>query len=124
MSDLTKLPAPEQKTYRETGAKRILIDVGRPLLPKDFDLQPKRGFAMPFDSWLRGPLREALLDTLSDEQIHRRGLLDVQAASAVKNNFLEGTLHWAQPWLLMMIELWCREVLDQPSSACLEAVQC
>ncbi len=121
MSDLTKLPTPEQNTYRETGAKRILVDVGRPLLPKDFDLRPMRGFAMPFDSWLRGPLREVLLDTLSEEQIRRRGLLDVQAALAVKNNFLEGTVHWTRPWLLMMLELWCREVLDQPSSAYLEA---
>ncbi len=129
MSDrLTKMPAPEQYTYRETGAKRILIDVGRPLLPKDFDLQPMRGFAMPFDSWLRGPLREVLLDTLSEEQIRRRGLLDVQAALAVKNKFLEGsgivgwswpwgTVSWSWPWLLIMLELWCREVLDQPSSA-------
>ena len=123
MSDLTKLPTPEQRTYRETGAKRILIDVGRPLLPKDFDLQPKRGFGMPLDSWLKGPLLEVLLDTLSEEQIRRRGLLDVQAASAVKNSFLEGTLSWAQPWLLMMLELWCREVLDQPSSAYLEAAR-
>ncbi len=123
MGDLTKLPAPEQNSYRETGAKRILIDVGRPLLPKDFDLRPKRGFAMPFDSWLRGPLREVLLDTLSEEQIRRRGLLDVQEALAVKNNFLEGTLGWSWPWLLMMLELWCREVLDQPSSAYLETAQ-
>jgi asparagine synthase (glutamine-hydrolysing) len=122
MSDLTKLPTPEQNTYRETGVKRILIDVGRPLLPKDFDLQPKRGFAMPFDSWLRGPLREVLLDTLSEEQIRRRGLLDVQEALAVKNKFLEGTgvVGWSWPWLLMILELWCREVLDQPSSAYLE----
>ena len=93
------------------------------MLPKDFDLQPKRGFGMPLDSWLKGPLLEVLLDTLSEEQIRKRGLLDVQAASAVKNSFLEGTLSWAQPWLLMMLELWCREVLDQPSSAYLEAAR-
>ena len=123
ISDLTKLPTPEQNTYRETGVKRILIDVGKPLLPKDFDLRPMRGFAMPFDSWLRGPLREVLLDTLSEEQIRRRGLLDVQAALAVRNNFLEGTVGWSWPWLLMMLELWCREVLDQPSSAYLETTQ-
>jgi hypothetical protein len=33
-------------------------------LPPDFDIQPKRGFAMPFDAWLRGPLREVMEDTL------------------------------------------------------------
>ncbi len=117
IGDLTNLSAPTQSTYRETGAKRILVDVGRPLLPKDFDLQPKRGFGMPFDIWLRGPLREVLLDTLSEGQIRRRGLLDVQLVSVVRDRFLEGALGWAQPWLLMMLELWCREVLDQPPSA-------
>jgi asparagine synthase (glutamine-hydrolysing) len=117
LGDLSNLSAPAQSTYRETGAKRILIDVGRPLLPNDIDLQSKRGFGMPFDAWLRGPLREVLLDTLSGGQIQRRGLLDVQEASAIKNRFLEGRPGWAQPWLLMMLELWCREVLDQPPSA-------
>ncbi|MBC8492645.1 MAG: asparagine synthase (glutamine-hydrolyzing) [Chloroflexi bacterium] len=117
IGDLTNLSAPTQSTYRETGAKRILVDIGRPLLPKDFDLQPKRGFGMPFDTWLRGPLREVLLDTLSEGQIRRRGLLDVQEASVVKDRFLEGSIGWAQPWLLMMLELWCRQVLDQPPSA-------
>ena len=117
LGDLTNLSAPTQRTYRETGAKRILIDAGRPLLPSNIDLQPKRGFGMPFDVWLRGPLREVLLDTLAEDQIQRRGLLDVQEASAIKNRFLEGWLGWVQPWLLMMLELWCREVLDQPPSA-------
>ncbi|MDQ3818103.1 MAG: asparagine synthase (glutamine-hydrolyzing) [Acidobacteriota bacterium] len=104
-------------TYRATGAKRILIDAGRSLLPKDFDLQSKRGFGMPFGSWLKGPLREVLADTLSEERVRGRGLLDVGGARAVHQNFLEGKLEWSRPWLLMMLELWCREVFDQTPSA-------
>jgi asparagine synthase (glutamine-hydrolysing) len=100
-------------TYRETGAKRILIDVGRPLLPPDFDNQPKRGFRMPFDSWLRGPLQEVMADTLSDSSVRRRGWLDVGAVRSVKHGFAESRrIHWAQPWLLMMLELWARQVVD------------
>ena len=113
LDDLSNLSVPTQRTYRETGAKRILIDVGRSLLPKDFDLQPKRGFSMPFDTWLRGPLREVLLDTLSESQVQKRGLLDAQEVSVIKNRFLEGSLGWSQPWLLLILELWCREVLEQ-----------
>jgi hypothetical protein len=30
----------------------------------------------------------------------------------VRDQFLSGAADWPQPWLLMMIELWCREVLD------------
>jgi hypothetical protein len=80
-------------SHRETGTKRILIDVGKPLPPKDFDLQPKWVSGIPLDSSLRGPLREVLLNTLSEQQLRRRGLLDVQAvSSAIKSNFLEGAL--------------------------------
>jgi asparagine synthase (glutamine-hydrolysing) len=101
-----------QNTYRATGVKRILIDVGRPLLPKDFDLQPKRGFAMPFDIWLKNPLKEIFLDTLSESSVRRRGWFNVNSVTNVKNNFLDGSSHWSQPWLLMMTELWASQVLD------------
>jgi len=117
LPDNAKLGGPARlslglRTYRETGAKRILIDVGRPMLPKDFDMQPKRGFGMPFDTWLRGPLRDILLDTLSEHAVQNRGLLNVQEACILRKSFLQGGLSWAQPWLLMMLELWCREVIE------------
>ncbi len=107
-----------QATYREMGSKRILIDLARPLLPKDFDLQPKRGFMMPFDAWLRGPLNDVFMDTLSEPSTRSRGLLNEQAVSKIRDDFLGGHGGWAQPWLLMMFELWCRNVLDasQPNS--------
>ena len=53
LKQFDQLPSSTQSSYRATGAKRILIDIGQPLLPKDFDVQPKRGFAMPFDFSLR-----------------------------------------------------------------------
>jgi asparagine synthase (glutamine-hydrolysing) len=99
-------------TYRETGAKRVLIDVGRRWLPADFDVQMKRGFAMPFDAWLRGPLRDVLADALDDASVRRRGLLEPSGVAAARERFARGHASWTEPWLLMMLELWCREVLD------------
>jgi len=105
-----------QGSYRQAGTKRILMDVARPLLPKDFDMVPKRGFVMPFDAWLRGPLREVFEDALGDERVRRRGLLDAREVSAVRRRFIEGrddrVLGWMGPWLLIVLELWCREVLE------------
>jgi asparagine synthase (glutamine-hydrolysing) len=103
---------PYGRTYRDSGAKRVLIDVGRRWLPPDFDVQPKRGFAMPFDAWLRGPLREVMEDTLDARVVASRGLLDAQLVSSIGERFRRGQTGWAEPWLLMMVELWCREVLD------------
>ena len=105
--------ATEGSSYRETGAKRILIDVGRRFLPSDFDSQPKRGFHMPFDSWLRGELLDVMHETLSPQTVRRRGLLDEGQASSIRESFIAGRVHWAQPWVLMIVELWCRQLLDR-----------
>lgn len=99
-------------TYRAMGVKRIIIDVGKPFLPKDFDIQPKRGFAMPFDNWLRGSLKEVMLDTLSESVVQKRGWLSPTAVTAIKRGFFDGRIGWPQPWLLMMIELWAVKILD------------
>jgi asparagine synthase (glutamine-hydrolysing) len=101
------------RSYREAGTKRVLLDVAKDLLPPGFDTRPKTGFSMPFNSWLKGPLRDVLLDTLSVPAVTKRGLLDTQAVTGVRDQFLSGTTDWPQPWLLMMIELWAREVLDK-----------
>jgi asparagine synthase (glutamine-hydrolysing) len=102
-------------TYRSSGAKRILIDVGRTFLPKDFDIQPKRGFSMPFDAWLRGPLNGVLEDTLSVNSVQSRGWLKVSEVKKIKRHFYGKKTGWPQPWLMMMIELWGREVMDSRS---------
>jgi len=100
-------------TYRFSGSKRILIDAGRDLLPKDFDLQPKLGFNMPFDAWLQGPLHEILEDTLSQRCVKQRKLFNPDTVKIIKHRFDTRKIGWTQPWLLMMTELWCREILDQ-----------
>ena len=125
LPDETKLKNPAKistpyDAYRATGAKRILIDAFKDLLPPDMDLQEKRGFGMPFGTWLKGPLRPVLEDTLSGESVRKRGLFDPDSVQQVKQQFYEDKISWAQIWLLMIIELWCREVLDplqEPAAA-------
>jgi asparagine synthase (glutamine-hydrolysing) len=101
------------RSYREAGIKRILLDVAKDLLPPGFDGRAKTGFSMPFNSWLKGPLRDVLLDTHSQRSVAKRGLLEASAVGGVRDQFLSNRIEWPQPWLLMMIELWAREVLDK-----------
>jgi len=108
-------------SYRASGVKRALVGMAAPLLPPDFASRPKRGFMMPLAAWLRGPLAEAAADALSPASVARRGLLDPAAVQAVARDFAEGRTGWPFPWLLMMTELWCREVLDGAASRCGEA---
>lgn len=114
MGPLPDSAAAYPRSYREAGTKQVLLDIGKDLLPAEFDTKAKRGFGMPFGFWLKGPLRDVLLDTLSKEQVKARGLLNAPAVASVRDRFLAGSLEWPQPWLLMMFELWAREVLDCP----------
>jgi asparagine synthase (glutamine-hydrolysing) len=119
LPDEAKLQAPDQYTpqftpsYRDSGTKRILLDVAKPYLPAGYDLKPKRGFAMPFDAWMKGPLRDVLGDALSTQSVRRRTWFDSSAVTDLREGFFDGRIGWPQPWLLMMLELWCRQVLDQ-----------
>ena len=118
LPDRAKLGVPSNgnpwvaRSYRESGTKQILLDVAKPLLLPDFDTKRKRGFSMPFDHWLRAPLRDVMEDTLSVSSVRRRGLLEPTEVSATRENFLAGHDEWPRTWLLMMFELWSREVLD------------
>ncbi len=104
--------AGEGSSYDAAGHKRILVDVGRRYLPQGFGARTKRGFALPFQSWLEGPLAPLLADCVSPEVVARRGLFDPAASAQVMEQFRAGQCGWPHPWLLMMVELWCREVLD------------
>jgi asparagine synthase (glutamine-hydrolysing) len=104
--------SPRDQSYRATGAKRILIDSCRDLLPEGIDLQEKRGFGMPFENWLKGPLKDVVEDALSPDSIRKRGFFNPVAVRKILDRFYRGKSGWQQVWLLLITELWCREVLD------------
>ena len=103
--------------YGRAGIKRVLVDIARPWLPESFFERPKRGFGLPLGDWLRGPLREVLRDTLSPETVRRRGLFDPAAVTGVLTELEAGARAWNGPWLLLMTELWCQQVLDRPPAS-------
>lgn len=99
-------------SYESTGVKRILMEIGKPLLPKGFSHRAKRGFTLPFDGWLRGVLSDSMKYLLSEETVKRRGFFQPAEVNKIKKAFEDNQVHWTRPWLLMMAELWAQEVLD------------
>jgi asparagine synthase (glutamine-hydrolysing) len=99
-------------SYAASGVKRILLEIGEPLLPTGFASRAKRGFTLPFDGWLRGVLFKDMNELLSTDVVKQRGFFDPIAADHVRRDFESGRTHWTRPWLLMMTELWAQEVLD------------
>jgi asparagine synthase (glutamine-hydrolysing) len=113
VGDIRGILDSSEATYQETGVKRILIDAGRGLLPEGMDLQKKRGFGMPFDSWLKNSLHDVLEDTLSPAVVKKRGYFCAKEVEAIKQRFMADEISWVFPWLLIITELWCREILDR-----------
>lgn len=100
-------------SYAESGVKRIVCDVAQKYLSQDFlTARAKKGFALPYADWLKGPLAEILADTMSMESVTKAGLFDPASVVRVRQDFLEGRRPWSHPWLFMVTELWRRQVLE------------
>lgn len=97
-------------SYLALGAKRILMDVARSRLPPQVLTRPKRGFSLPIDRWLRVRLRPMLEDVVRNPTGQVAQIVDPQASGRVVDRFLEGTLHWGRPWLLLVLNLWVEDL--------------
>jgi asparagine synthase (glutamine-hydrolysing) len=99
-------------SYAQSGCKRILMEIAKPLLCEGFMLRQKRGFSLPFDGWLRGIAEPLMLDVLSPETLRKRQWFNPDYTQEVIKGFKMNQLHWTRPWLLMAIELWAQEFID------------
>ena len=103
--------------YYGSGSKRVLIHALRDVLPLAISNRQKKGFSLPYEPWMRGELASLVEETCCTETIARRGLLDPRLVAMKRNDArsqLPGTLYPGL-WTLMILELWCRAVLDKYS---------
>ena len=102
---------------RDGTTKWIVRRALRDLLPSRTLTRAKLGFAPPMHRWLRGPLRELALDTLTDSRARSRGYFRPGAVQRLLDEHLSGRgEHGYRLWNLLVLELWHREVLD-PATA-------
>lgn len=80
---------PHSFKYDNKIKKKILKDVAYDYIPKELLERPKKGFAVPLDKWLRGPLKEQLLDTTSREFVLKQGIFDEAFLEKVVGNYME-----------------------------------
>ena len=69
---------PHAYKYANGVKKRILKDIAYDYIPKELLDRPKVGFGVPLDAWMRGPLREELLDMCSVDYLRKQGIFDAQ----------------------------------------------
>jgi asparagine synthase (glutamine-hydrolysing) len=99
---------PVGERYEPVGRKAALRRAGLGGLdPALFD-RPKQGFVLPFDHWLRGPLREQVGSVLHDRDACDRVGLDVGTTGALWDAYVGDApgLYWSRPWALYVLAAW------------------
>ena len=96
------LASPDAQKF-PTSPKRLLVEALDGLLPDDVVNRPKMGFVLPWESWLRGELKEvcdAGLQSLKD-----RSWVQSDAITDMERSFHAGesTWSWSRVWSLAVL---------------------
>jgi asparagine synthase (glutamine-hydrolysing) len=98
---------PLSMKIRDGQSKWILRQVLDQYVPRSLLERPKTGFAVPIDSWLRGPLREWAEDLLDPAQMRADGYLDPGPVREKWNEHLSGARNWQYPlWCVLQFQAW------------------
>jgi asparagine synthase (glutamine-hydrolysing) len=103
---------PRNLLVRGWTTKLILRELAYRLVPRELVDRPKRGFAIPRATWLRGPLREVSRDLLLDRTARQRGWFQTAIAEQLLDEHDSGVDRDLYIWPLLMIEVWARRWLD------------
>jgi asparagine synthase (glutamine-hydrolysing) len=102
---------PDVARHRAGAQKALLVESLAGLLPEEILGQRKRTFTLPWEEWLRGPLRPRLEASFADIAPALAPHLRLEGVRAVWAAFLEGKTSWSRPWALYVLNEWCRHHL-------------
>lgn len=102
--------------YAGGNKKRILKDIAYDYIPKELLDRPKVGFGVPLDKWLRGPLKEQLLDMCSREYLRKQGVFDADFVADLVEDYIRtgdggpatGANYSRLVWPLFTFQQWYR----------------
>lgn len=80
---------PHAFKYADGDKKHILKDIAYDYIPKNLLDRPKVGFGVPLDKWLRGPLKEQLLDYSSYDFLKRQDIFDAGYVSDMIGQYVK-----------------------------------
>ena len=80
---------PHKFKYAGGDKKHILKDIAYDYIPRNLLDRPKVGFGVPLDKWLRGPLREQLLDYSSYDYLKQQDIFDADYVSDMIARYID-----------------------------------
>lgn len=99
--------APRALCFSQGQGKLALRKLLARRLPEKLMNQPKRGFGIPLNAWLRGPLRAWASETLSPSRLRRDGVFRSELIEARWKEHLTGKRDWGPHlWTILMFNSW------------------
>lgn len=80
---------PHAFKYAKGDKKHILKDIAYDYIPRELLERPKVGFGVPLDKWLRGPLKEQLLDYSSYDYLKKQDVFDAAYTSEMIQSYIK-----------------------------------
>lgn len=93
---------------RQGEGKWILRQVLKKYIPESLTNQPKMGFSVPIDQWLRGPLQDWAEELLSPTALKDSGL-NARLIRQRWDEHISGKRTWHHSlWPVLMYQAWCQ----------------
>jgi asparagine synthase (glutamine-hydrolysing) len=102
---------PDAARRRPGAQKALLLEALGDLLPREILEQRKRTFTLPWEEWLRGPLRARMEASFANPSPSLASYLRPEGTRSVWTDFLAGKTSWSRPWSLYVLNEWCRRHL-------------
>ena len=110
MPDSLRMP---EGTAGKVALRRLLAR----RVPDHMIDRPKRGFGVPLNHWLRGPLRELAEEHLSAARMKKLGHFDSEAVARRWQEHLSGRRNWGfHLWTCICFSMWHRRWMENPSA--------
>ncbi|PCJ17080.1 MAG: asparagine synthase (glutamine-hydrolyzing) [Candidatus Cloacimonadota bacterium] len=101
---------PREMRVKNGVGKHLLRSVLYDYVPQSLIDRPKKGFGVPIDMWLKGPLKDWACDLLSKDRIVRDGYFKPEPIIEKLNQHLNGVGAWHYYlWDILMFQLWLDE---------------
>lgn len=104
------LGLPMKYKYRNGISKWIVKQVLYKYVPKEMFERPKMGFAVPLETWLRGPLKDWGNAVLDPTRLNNDGFFNVDAVRKKWSEHISGKRNWHyQLWDIIVFNEWLDE---------------
>jgi asparagine synthase (glutamine-hydrolysing) len=99
---------PDEARRKPGVQKALLVEALGSLLPPEITAQKKRTFTLPWEQWLRGPLKLRVEKSLMSSASPLGAVLKSEGVRSVWESFLAGKTSWSRPWSLFVLNEWAR----------------